>query len=246
MPECSSLDALNEALLHELDADLDHRKLRDGRTAREAFSDERKFFRALPAHRPPTCRVLSRTSNKYAHIQVARSTYSIPSELATKTVTAKLFHDRVEVVHEATVVAVHERSVERGKYVLALDHTLDLLLQKPRAAQEATVIRQIGLPAVFDELRVALRSERRHSDREWVKVIGLLLDHSLDALTAAVTESLESDAPGIGSIQQILRRHSEPRLLIEPVEVDRDELKAYEIPGPNLADWDALYSRRGA
>ena len=61
--------------------------------------------------------MLSRTSNKYAHIQVARSTYSIPTELATKTVAAKLFHDRVEVVHKATVVAVHKRSVERGKYI---------------------------------------------------------------------------------------------------------------------------------
>ena len=240
MPVVSTLDELNEMILRELELDMDRRELADGRPVREAFTEEQAHLRPLPGHRPETCRVLSSSANKFAHVHVDRSSYSVPTDLARKTLTVKRFHDRVEVIHGADVVAVHQRSAVRGAYVLELEHTLDLLLKKPRAAQEATVIRQIGLPPCFDELREALRDEKRHSVREWVKVIGLLVDHSLDALTAAVKEALQSGAPGVGSIKQILRRKAEPRWLIEPIDVEEEQLAQYQVPQPDLSDWDVL------
>jgi transposase len=52
----AGFEELNQFLMEQLTADLDHRRLRDGRTAREALETEREALRPLPAHIPPTCR----------------------------------------------------------------------------------------------------------------------------------------------------------------------------------------------
>ena len=118
VPVASSIAELNERLLHELDIDLDRRQLRDGRTAREALIAEREQLRPVPAHRPETARVISCSADKYAHVRIDRCTYSIPKHLARKQMTARLYHDRVEIAHEDAVVAVHARSATPGEYVL--------------------------------------------------------------------------------------------------------------------------------
>ncbi len=119
---------------------------------------------------------------------------------------------------------------------------LELLERKPRAAAEATVIRQMGLPPCFEELRVALRRERRQSDREWVQVLGLLVEHPLESLRSAVVASLDSGAPGLGSIRQLLRIERQPRLVIEPVQIDRPSIASITVAAPDLSQWSVLHA----
>ena len=242
VPVVDGLDELNGHILHELDVDLDRRKLRDGRTAREALAEERAHLRAIPVHRPDTARIVSCSADKYAHVRVDRSSYSIPSRLARRQTTVRLYHDRVEIACDGYVVAVHERSTMPGEYVLELEHVLEVLERKPRAAVEATAIRQLGLPPCFEDLRVALRRDRRHSDREWVQILGLLVDHSLGSVSAAVEKALESEAPGIGSVRQLLRCESQPRVAIEPISLERPKLARIEVAMPDLGAWDVLHT----
>ncbi len=49
---------LNAAIIAELEADLPTRHLDDGRSVEEALAQERRHLRAMPAHRPATCRVV--------------------------------------------------------------------------------------------------------------------------------------------------------------------------------------------
>lgn len=240
MASAASLDELNAALLAELEIDLDRRALRDGRTARAALDEERVRLRPLPEHRPSTARTISVTADKYGHVRVDRVTYSVPSELARRTLTAHLHHDRIEIAADGAVVASHPRSASEGEYVLALEHVLDALEKKPRAASEATVIRQIGLPDCFETLRSTLRQQKRRSDKEWVQIVGLLIDHPLAALQAAVDEALTSNAPGLGSIQQILRRKNQGRLAIVPLDLSDPTLAQIEIAPAELARYGSL------
>ncbi len=247
MPDVVDMDALNEHILHELEVDLDRRKLRDGRTAREALEEERKCLRALPSHRPDTGRVVSVTADKHGHVRIDRSTYSVPNECARRTLTARLYHDRVAVFDGTEEVATHGRSLKPGKFTLELEHILRILEQKPRAASEATVIRQLGLPPCFEDLRQALRGgQRRRSDKEWVQIIGLLLDHPLAALTAAIEMALERGVPDLSSVRQILRKQSQPRVAVEPVNLKEIGLSQSTIAPADLEAYGSLTRWLGA
>ena len=52
--------ALNALLITELEADLPPRHLDDGRPVQDAWRLERQHLRALPLHRPATCRIVAR------------------------------------------------------------------------------------------------------------------------------------------------------------------------------------------
>lgn len=240
LPEVEDLDSLNEQMLRELDIDLDRRQLRDGTSAREALEAERCELRPIPDLRPSTARTVSCVADKYAHVRIDRSTYSVPSRCARAALTAHLYHDRVEIAEGAEIVAEHRRSTAEAAYVLDLEHVLCALERKPRAAPEATVIRQLGLPGCFDELRDALCRGRRQSHHEWVRVIRLLVDHSLESVSAAVEASLASGAPGLGSVRQLLRYEHQPRLAVEPVVLSQPDLAAIEIPACDLERYASL------
>ena len=239
-PSVSSLDELNEKILQELELDLDRRTLRFGSTAREALAKEQESLRPIPAHRPSSARTTSVTADKFAHVRIDRVTYSVPSKFARQTLTAHLHHDHVEIAASGVVVATHPRAAKRGEHILKLEHVLGVLEKKPRAAAEATVIRQMGLPECFDELRDELRRAKRMSDKEWVQIIGLLVHHPLEALRLAVEEALARNSPGIGTIRQILRTHKQGRVTVEPVDLVGRDLAQIEVAPANLDGYGAL------
>ena len=179
-------------------------------------------------------------------MRIDRSTYSVPTVCARRTLAARLYHDRVEIIDGADVVAKHARSTKPAEYVLELEHVLDLLEQKPRSASEATVIRQMGLPDCFSELRAALRAEKRQSDKEWVQILGLLVDHSLESVRQAVELALKNGTIGLTSVKQLLRHKNQPRVAIEPIKMEQPDLIQYEIPAANLNRYGSLLGRKSA
>jgi hypothetical protein len=240
MPKVASFDDLNARILEELEHDLDLRKLPDGRTARQALAAEREHLRPLPAHRPETCRVLACVANKYAHVRVDRVTYSLPSEHARRVVTCKLFHGHVEMARDGVVIARHARSFREGAVVIDPLHVLELLERKHRAVGEATAITQWDLPAAFHELREKLRSEVRKADQEWVGVLRLMENHSMDDVESAVQSALERGSPRLSTVRMLLRQEGEEHQQPVPVELEREELARLEVAEPELSDWDVL------
>lgn len=239
-PKVESFDELNALILHELDHDLDRRKLADGRTARQALIAEREHLRPLPEHRPETCRVLSCVADKYAHVRVDRSTYSLPTQYARRVVTCKVFHDRVELALGAEVIARHVRSFREGSMVIDPLHVLELLEQKHRAVAESTAIGQWELPTAFYELREKLSAKVRKPDQEWIRVLRLLERHDMAEVEAAVLGALERGSPRLQTVQMLLRQEVADPSRAEPVELQREELAALDVAIPDLAAWDVL------
>ena len=89
--------ALKALLITELEADLPPRHLDDGRPVQDAWRLERQHLRALPVHRPATCRIVARVADKFGHVRVDHETYSVPIRHAYRPVWVKLYHDRVAV-----------------------------------------------------------------------------------------------------------------------------------------------------
>ncbi len=116
--QVASLEEFGRFVMEPLTADLDHRRLPDGRTAREVLDAEREALRPLPAHVSATCCVRPVVADKYAHVRVDHVVSSVPSEFARCTLLAKFFRDRVEVVDGERVVTRYERSFVRRAHML--------------------------------------------------------------------------------------------------------------------------------
>lgn len=235
-----SFDALDALLAQQLDADLDHRHLPDGRSARQALEDERKHLRPLPEHLPETCRVRPVVADRFAHVRVDHVTYSVPAELARRSLLAKLHWDRIEVVHEDRVVARHERSFVRGELVLDARHILRVIERKHRSALESTAIQQWELPPVFERLYDALCARTRRARQEWVRVLRLAESHALDDVAAAVELAFERDSPRYATVKALLRVVLDDSRVAPPVELERQDLAAIEVPTADLTGYDAL------
>lgn len=238
--EASSWEELNSRLLAELDRDLDHRKLPDGRTAREALIAEREHLRPLPPILPASCRIVPCVADKYALVTIDRSRYSVPSELTRRALLAKLYWDRVEIVDGERSVAVHRRATAVGTHVLDVRHVLRLLERKHRAIPEATAVQQLKLAPAFFELRDALRAKVRKSDREWIRVLLLLEECSIDALECAVLEALRLGSPNLETIRMLLRQRSSDAVVIAPVQVSDARIAAIDVAAPDLVGYDLL------
>jgi transposase len=241
IPKAADFDDLNAQVLRELEADLDGRRLVDGRTAREAWEAERAFLRPLPVYTPSTCRLLARVADKFGHVHLDRVSYSVPIRFAYRPVWAKAFHDRVEIAVEGEVVATHARVFEEGAKVLDARHVLALLERKHRAVPESTAIQQWELEPAFLALRHALAGATRRPDQEWVRVLRLTESHPQAEVAEAVAEALAQGSPHLETIRLLLRRRAQgAQPLIQPAPVARADLAALEVAPPVLADYDRL------
>ena len=239
-PEAGTWDELNERLLGELERDLDHRRLPDGRTARVALIAEREHLRPLPPCLPESCRIVPCVADKYAIVTVDRSRYSVPSELARRALLAKIFWDRIEIAQGDRCVASHARSYSEGAHVLDAMHVLRLLERKHRAVSESTAIAQMKLAPVFTELRAALRGKVRRPDREWVQVLLLLEEHPVEDLESAVRAALGRGSPSLETVRMLLRQRSSELLVLAPAPLARAELAAIEVAPAELGGYDEL------
>jgi Transposase and inactivated derivatives len=240
IPEATSWDELNQKLLAELERDLDHRHLPDGRTARQALQAEREHLRPLPPRMPDSARIVPCVADKYAIVTVDRSRYSVPSRFARCALLAKLSWDRVEIVDGDDCIASHARAYLEGTHVLDAMHVLRLLERKHRAIHESTAIAQMKLSPAFSELRLALRGKVRKPDREWVRVLLLLEEHSHDELERAVSEALRRASPSLETIRMLLRQQRGEMPVLEPVPVANAELAAITVAPADLCGYDEL------
>jgi len=241
-PEVKSFEDLNTLILKELERDLDFRRVADGRTVRAAWVEERALLRPLPVHQVDTCRVLTPVADKYAHVRVDRSTYSIPWNYTRMPVIAKLYHDRVEISVRGEVVATHARALKPRTWVLDAWHILKVLQRKHRAISESTAIEQWVLPVVFTELRTKLRDATRKSDQEWVSVLLLTQTFEQADVERATRKAIDRHSPRLATIEMILRQSQEKGGAIDPLHLKDSIGSDIVVAEPVLLMYDTLYA----
>lgn len=243
-PQVGGWEELNACLERGLLADMDRRCVEDGRSVREAFEEERGKLRPLPPHPPEPCRVLPRVADKFGHVRVDRSHYSVPIVHAWRAVVAKVFHDRVVIARGGEVVASHARSFEAGSKVLEVTHVLPLLEHKHRAAGEATALKLWRVPPSLEKVRSELRRHTRRPDQEWVRILRLMEKHPQDDLERCAAQALERGSPRLETIEMLLRSggSGEP-VPLERLVLERPDLSALDVAPAILGNYDELCGR---
>lgn len=84
-----------------------------------------------------------------------------------------------------------------------------MLVQKPGALRNGAPFKDWALPPELARVRAKLRSHA-DGDRQFVKVLGAVLDHGLDAVEAACAEALEAGIASGDVILTVLARQRQP------------------------------------
>lgn len=142
-------------------------------------------------------------------VAVQRNRYSVPCELAGQMVSTRLYPDRVSVVANDTIVAIHERLFERDQVSYDWQHYLPLLERKPGALRNGAPF--ADMPVALKQLKLGLM-RREGGDRVMAQVLSAVPTAGLDAVLVAVELVLES---GVLSAEHILnviaRLNASPR-----------------------------------
>ena len=121
--------------------------------------------------------------------------YSVPASFANRPVSLRVYADRLVVVAEANVVAIHERVFTRdhsvsGKTIYDWRHYLSVVQRKPGALRNGAPFNE--LPESFRQLQAVLL-KRPGGDREMADILALVLLHNEALVERAVSEALLVD-----------------------------------------------------
>jgi DNA replication protein DnaC len=194
-------------------------------------------------------------------IMADHNRYSVDARAAGRMVLVRSHAERVVVLLGDDVVADHPRCFRRDQIIYDPWHYLPVLMKKPGALRNGAPFKDWELPPALTQVRAKLKSHA-DADRQFVKVLGAVLDHGIGAVESACTEALEAGIASGDVILAVLARRQQPtpppsvttpdalRLKIERHEIleAMNELKLYgmrasfdEIAGKGLARRDELY-----
>jgi transposase len=180
------------------------------RTLSEYWAAEREQLMEVPAAFDGFVEFNKRVSSTCL-ITHEHNRYSVPASFANRPVSLRVYADRLVVVAEAQVVAVHERVFTRdhsaqGKTVYDWRHYLSVVQRKPGALRNGAPFTE--LPDSFRQLQTQLL-KRPGGDREMVDVLALVLLHDERLVEQAVAEALKIERPSQQHVINCLSRLGE-------------------------------------
>jgi len=137
--------------------------------------------------------------------------YSVPVSFANRPVSLRVYADRLVVVAEAQVIAIHKRVFSRdksvtGKTIYDWRHYLSVVQRKPGALRNGAPFHT--LPDSFKQLQRRLL-KRPGGDREMVDILALVLLHDEALVEQAVAAALAIERPSKQHVLNCLSRLSE-------------------------------------
>jgi hypothetical protein len=135
--------------------------------------------------------------------------YSVDARAAGRMVLVRSHAERVVVLLSDEVVADHPRNFQRDRIVYDPWHYLPVLMKKPGALRNGAPFKDWDLPAALTQVRAELKPHA-DGDRQFVKILGAVLDHGLGAVEAACAEALEAGIASGDVILTVLARRRQP------------------------------------
>mgnify|MGYP001587564511 CR=1 FL=1 len=207
-----------------------------GITLADALDQERLYLMPMPTPFDGYVEVLARVSSTCL-VTVQRNRYSVPCQLANHKVAVHLYPDRIEVSAENAIVACHTRLLDRDRISYDWQHYIPLIEQKPGALRNGAPFADMPIP--FAKLQAALRRrERQQGDRIMAKVLAAVPIHGLEAVLVAVELVLESGAPSVEHVLNVLARLNPAT---PPGKIDT-HLTLTEEPLADTARYDRLHA----
>lgn len=151
--------------------------------------------------------------------------YSVPHGYVGKNVTLRISPFEIKVFCRGELLYSHDRQGPNGSDQYILDHYLEALSRKPRAAGQALPITKGMMPA---ECRAFLKlCPAANANKQLVEVMLLARDAGQDRVLAALDDAITSGKPTAELVRYYLYGQQMPE-------------DAFEIKHSDLADYDRL------
>jgi transposase len=240
VPSFASWSALNEYLAAACYADLFRRVRGKVGTKAERLVDDRATMLALPSEAFEPRRVAQGHANSLSLVRFDRNDYSVPTSYAHHEVSVVGGIEEVAITSGTAVIARHPRHWGKEHTTFDPIHYLALLERKPGAIDFARPLENWGLPGCFAILRRRLEADLGDKGtREFIKVLRLLENATLPALTRAVESAITIGATGSDAIALILMHHAEQPVGLFSLD-GHPHLKSVAIEPPDLTAYRVL------
>ncbi len=181
------------------------------RTVCDVWQAERDSLMAVPAAFDGFVEFNKRVSSTCL-ITHELTRYSVPASFANRPVSLRVYADRLVIVAEAQVIAIHDRVFNRerkagsGKTIYDWRHYLSVVQRKPGALRNGAPFHE--LPDSFRQLQSQLL-KRPGGDREMADILALVLLHDEALVEQAVAAALETEQPSKQHVLNCLSRLSD-------------------------------------
>jgi len=170
-------------------------------------------------------------------IMADHNRYSVDARAAGRMVLVRSHAERIVVLFNDVVVADHPRQFRRDQIVYDPWHYLPVLVRKPGALRNGAPFKDWDLPAGLARVRAKLKSHA-DADRQFVKVLGAVLEHGLGAVETACAEALEAGIASGDVILTVLARRRQPAA--PPSITTPDALRLKIEPAANCGRYDSI------
>jgi hypothetical protein len=184
-----------------------HPEFKD-RTIWEVFQEERMSLMKLRGPFDGFVEKAVRASTTCL-IMADHNRYSVDARAAGRMVLVRSHAERIVVLLGDEMVADHPRQFRRDQIIYDPWHYLPVLMKKPGALRNGAPFKDWALPPALTQVRAKLK-QHADGDRQFVKVLGAVLDHGMAAVEAACTEALEAGIASGDVILTVLARHRQP------------------------------------
>lgn len=218
------------------------------RTVAEAFAEEKERLLPLPETPFVTEERREVKVGKTPYVRFDGNDYSIPHDLARRTLEVRATLERVRVLHRGEVVAEHERSFDRGRVVEDPAHVEALRRIKGEVRRHRFLDRLAQAAPSSQRLFVELAERGENLGRAAQLMVGLLERYGAVRLEQAIREALAAGTLHYHALRQILERQDRERGLPPPTRVDLPEdrrIRDLAVTPHDLGRYDDLLETQG-
>jgi transposase len=170
-------------------------------------------------------------------VRFGNNYYSAPCEYAGKGVSIRIYANKVVLAVDGKAIGEHERSFDKGRFILEPLHYLPLLERKPGALRNGRPFLNWELPAPIRQVWEYLK---RYTDwdRQMSELLLTIPRYGLEALSVACALALEEKAVSQSTIMNYLTRLTEDAGAAE-VSIP-EKLRLKEAPRSDCALYNQL------
>jgi transposase len=181
------------------------------RTVRTVFAEEAGRLLALPDNPAPLLERVAVSVGKTPYVRFDLNDYSIPHTHVRRVLSVLADPHEVRIVDGAEVLAVHQRSYDKGAQIETPAH-IQALVEQKRAARQHRATDRLAHAAPASQTLLVRAAERGANLGAITAALIRLLDRTNAAdLQAAILEALERDVPHPNAVRLALERRREQR-----------------------------------
>lgn len=216
-------------------------------TVGEAFATEQPKLLSLPEQPFPSEERKEVSAGKTPYVRFDLNDYSVPHDRVQKVLVVLATTSVVRVLDGAEVVAVHQRSYDRGQRIEDPKHIERLVEAKDRARRSRGLDRLVTVAPSTEELLSRLARRGSKLGIAIRTLLALLGSYGAAELEAGIQEALKNDVPHPHAVRHVLerRRRAEGAGPALPLPLPDDpRIRDITVATPSLAPYDLLKEKR--